>query len=189
MASAPALDCRVRVATRNEKDVLGTDGGEPVLATHKVGKGRATSFTGAYGGHNYPGMAFREWNYAHRLYENIIEYTATGGIRPRRFAPHVFEPLLEVPLCDADVRIEETFASAERREWEVTVVNSGRVPVLYLDVGNDSDLEGETFDWHVSDNRLILLEGESKTITAAAVACTGCTLPDGLKPVWSAWNG
>jgi hypothetical protein len=189
MASAPALDCRVRVVVKDEKSVIGTDDGEPVLATHKLGKGRVSSFTGPYGGHNYPGMKFREWHYAHRLYENIIEYTATGGIRPRRFTPHVFEPALEVPLCNATVSIEETFASAGRREWEITVSNSGRVPVLYFDIASDSELEGETFDWHVSDNRFILLEGESKAITAAAVACHGCSLPEELKPVWSAWNG
>ena len=189
MASAPSLDCRVSVAVKDEKSVIGTENGEPVLAAHKIGKGIAASFTGPYGGHNYPGIAFREWDCAHRLLENIIEYTATGAVLPRPFDPHVFQSLLDVAMCDPHVDVAETFASAHRREWEVTVANARPVPVLYFDVGNNSDLEGETFDWHLSDNRFILLENESKTVTARAVARRGFDLPDKLKPVWSAWNG
>jgi len=189
MASAPRMDCRVSVEIKDEKNVIGTDNGEPVLAAHKVGRGIVTSFTGPYGGHNYPGLAFRDWPYAHRLLENIIEYTATGAVQPRAFDPHVFQPLLEAPLCGPQVDIAETFASADRREWEITVINPGRVPVLYFDLGNDSEAEGEAFDWSVSDNRFCLFENESKRISASATARPGHTLPDDLQPVWSAWNG
>jgi len=189
MESAPPMDCRVRIEVKDEKNVIGTDNGEPVIASHKVGRGIVTSFAGPYGGHNYPGLAFRDWPYAHRLLENIIEYTAAGAVGPRPFDPHVFQVLPEAPLCEPSVDVAETFASDQRREWEITVTNPRRTPLLYFDLGNNSEAEGEAFDWSVSDNRFCLFENESKVIAAAASARPGRTLPRDLKPVWTAWNG
>ena len=188
MAEAPALGVFTGTLPKDEHSVIGTANGEPVLAAHKLGKGIVASFAGPYGGHNYTGMDFRCWPYAQRLLANIIEFTATGTVAPRPLDLHVLRPLLDVPPCEPEVDIAETYLSAVRREWEATVRNPGPVPLLYFDLGNDSELEGETFDWHVSDNRFILFEGESRKLAASAVARPGATLPRELKPVWSAWN-
>jgi len=164
----------------------------PVLVAGHLGKGNVVAFTGPYGGQNYQGCDFRQWPWANRLISNIIEFAATGNVQPGAFTPHVFAPLLAMPKCTFDASVRElpspSGSRAETREWEITVRNTGRVPVLYFNVQNDSDDEGDSFDWHVSENHVMLFEGESKVIYAMAVARPGRKVPEGMNVKWEAWN-
>lgn len=188
LAKAPSLGLRVGVRARRGTAVLAEEGGEPALITHTRDGGRVTCFTGPYGGHQYQEIGFRAWPYAHRLLANIIEFTATGRVAQRDEHPHPLRGLLQVSPGRLRVRTVETRGTDTARNWRVTLENPGRVPLLFVDIGNTSTEEGATFDWRVSANRFILFGGERMVVTAKAEAGAGHAVPRDLGVTVTAWN-
>ncbi len=188
LSNAPTLGMGVTVIPRDGTQVIG-ETESPAIVSHRLGKGSVTIFTGPYGGHNYMQPAFRGWSYANRLLSNIIEFTATNSVTERASTPHPMRQLRDLPKAQVSVDVVDGKNSApDKRSWTITVSNSGRVPVAYFDLGNNSPDEGVSFDWSVSENRFILFPSQTRTIAASAHARPGHSLPEKLAPTWSAWN-
>jgi len=183
----PPTGIRVGVAARDDATTLATSDGEPVLVSGRLGKGIVNVFTGPYGGHNYQEPAFRSWGFSNRLLSNIVEHAATGAVRERSSCPHPFEALMNLPAAKARTTIEPISDSPTSKRWKISIHNEGLAPLMWVDVGNTSDEEGESFDWIVSENRFILLAGESRTIEAEALARAAQLLPP-MQITVTAWN-
>jgi hypothetical protein len=133
-------------------------------------------------------LGFRMWKYAHRLYANMCEFAATGAVTERELQIHPFAPLIALPRTEPEVRVSKLVDSADEMTWSVEVSNAGPVPVLGFEIGNPSDLEGDDFDFHASENFFTIFAHEKKRIDVRAIARPGHRIPEDLSPCWYAWN-
>lgn len=184
----PDPGLRVAVVARPDAAVLAVAGGEPVVVAERRGAGTVTVCTAPWGGHNYQEVGWRSWPFVHRFLANLVEWTATGGVEARRFEPHVFRPLLQLPRGDLRVQCTRRSATDLRAEWDVELVNPGPVPLAWIEIANDDPGEGRVFDWLPAENHLLLTGGQRRVVRVVAVARPGCTLPPDLAPCCRAWN-
>ncbi|MBA3685293.1 MAG: hypothetical protein H0W72_08635 [Planctomycetes bacterium] len=187
LAIAPDPGLGVRIQPRPDALVLARRADEPVLVAGRSGSGRVLVFTGGYGGHNYQGVGLRGWHHAHRLLANLCTYAARGTVTAPAPDPHAFAPLLALKIPTLAVRATALTATVTERAWSVAVTNVGGETAFAVHVGNRSPDEGANFDWHVDDDYVHLLPGETRTVVARAVARAGRTLPATLDPMAAAW--
>jgi hypothetical protein len=161
---------------------------QPALVFGKFGAG-TTGYLGLpFAGHSMHELGFRMWKYAHRLYANMCEFAATGAVTERELQIHPFAPLIALPRTEPEVRVSKLVDSADEMTWSVEVSNAGPVPVLGFEIGNPSDLEGDDFDFHASENFFTIFAHEKKRIDVRAIARPGHRIPEDLSPCWYAWN-
>ncbi|MDZ4742387.1 MAG: hypothetical protein SGI98_03085 [Verrucomicrobiota bacterium] len=184
----PILSIRVQTAYKNSDDIIGIEGRQPVLGVKQSGKGRIVAFAGPFGGHNFSQTPFRRWIDAEQLLINLVEYAASGNVS-RKVGGHTpLAALAHLPPSKAEIAAKELERTPEKISWHISVRNTSPIPLVYFTIENTSPQEGQVFDWHVSDNYLLLMPGESKEVHACVTARNNHPLPEHIDLATSAWN-